>query len=70
MLSNLIKNSYSFMNMGFASLLGGVNIASVAFVSPMFNVLNAIGLGLTTGGVGMSANADLAEELFPLVAQI
>lgn len=61
MISTLIRNSYFFVDMAFASFLGGVQIASVAFVTPMFNTLNALGMGITNGGVGVIAKA-IGEE--------
>ncbi len=39
----------------FASRLGGVQVASVAFVSPLFVMLNAIVLGVSKGGVSVIA---------------
>lgn len=57
MVSTLIRNSYFFIDMAFAAFLGGVQIASVAVVSPLINTLNSMGMGITNGGVGVIAKA-------------
>lgn len=63
MASSLIRNSYFFVDMAFAALLGGVQIASVAVVSPLINTLNSVGMGIANGGVGVIAKA-IGEEKF------
>lgn len=55
MLSGLLRTSYNFIDMIFASRLGGVQVASVAFVGPLFKLVQAIGLGLTMGGLTLIA---------------
>ncbi|MDC7220580.1 MAG: MATE family efflux transporter [Spirochaetales bacterium] len=55
MLAGLLRTSYSFVDMLFASRLGGVQVASVAFVAPLFIIFQALGLGLSNGGVSIIA---------------
>ncbi len=55
MLAGLLTTSYGFVDMIFASRLGGVQVASVAFVSPLFFMLNAIVRGIARGGVSVIA---------------
>ncbi len=55
MLAGLLRTSYGFVDMIFASRLGGLQVASVAFITPLFNVIQALGLGISTGGIGVIA---------------
>ena len=55
MMSGFLRTSYSFIDMIFASRLGGVQVASVAFVAPLFIMIQALGVGLSTGGVSVIA---------------
>lgn len=55
MLSGLLRTSYNFIDMLFASRLGGVQVASVAFVGPLFRLVQALGMGLTMGGLSLIA---------------
>ena len=57
MLAGLLRTSYSFIDMIFASHLGGVQIASVAFVSPLFMMLQALGNGIALGGISLIAKS-------------
>lgn len=61
MLSGLLRTSYSFVDMIFASRIGGLQVASVAFVAPLFIMIQALGVGLSTGGVSVIAKT-LGEE--------
>lgn len=54
-LTGMLNTSYGFIDMIFASRLGGVQVASVAFVAPLFVMLNAITMGLSRGGTGIIA---------------
>jgi putative MATE family efflux protein len=55
MVAALLSTSYNFVDMIFASRLGGVQVASVAFVGPIFNLVSALGVGLSAGGVSIIA---------------
>jgi putative MATE family efflux protein len=55
MAAALLRTSFEFVDMIFASRLGGVQVASVAFVGPIFKLVSALGLGLATGGVSLIA---------------
>ena len=55
MLAGLLTTSYGFVDMIFASRLGGVQVASVAFVSPLFVMLTAMVRGIARGGVSIIA---------------
>ena len=55
MLAGLLTTSYGFVDMIFASRLGGVQVASVAFVSPLFVMLTAVVRGISRGGVSIIA---------------
>lgn len=57
MLSALIRTTYNIIDMIFASRLGGLQVASIAFVGPMFGIFNALGFGITTAGVTIIATA-------------
>lgn len=57
MVSGLLRMSYSFIDMIFASRLGGVQVASVALVAPLFLLVESFGLGLSSGGVSIIAKA-------------
>lgn len=55
MLAGLLTTSYGFVDMVFASRLGGVQVASVAFVTPLFVLLTAVVVGISRGGVSIIA---------------
>lgn len=55
MISGLLRTSYSFVDMIFASRIGGLQVASVAFVAPLFIMIQALGVGLSNGGVSIIA---------------
>lgn len=55
MLAAVLRTSYDLNDIIFASRLGGLQVASVAFVGPLFLTLQAIGLGLSLGGVSIIA---------------
>ncbi|MDC7219922.1 MAG: MATE family efflux transporter [Spirochaetales bacterium] len=55
MLAGLLSTSYMFIDMFFASRLGGVQVASIAFVTPIFVMLQALATGLSRGGVSIIA---------------
>ena len=55
MLAGLVTTSYSFVDMVFASRLGSVEVASIAFVTPLFVMLQAFASGVTRGGVSIIA---------------
>ena len=42
MLAGLLTTSYGFVDMIFASRLGGVQVASIAFVTPLFVMLTSL----------------------------
>lgn len=53
--TSLLNASYGIVDMVFASRLGGLEVASVAFVTPMFRMIMALGVGLSTGGISVIA---------------
>ncbi|MDC7222756.1 MAG: MATE family efflux transporter [Spirochaetales bacterium] len=55
MLAGVLSTSYMFIDMFFASRLGGVQVASIAFVTPIFVILQALATGLSRGGVSIIA---------------
>lgn len=55
MLAGLLTTTYGFVDMIFASRLGGVQVASIAFVSPLFMMLRSIVRGISKGGVSVIA---------------
>lgn len=55
MLAGFLTTSYTFIDMIFASRLGSVQVASIAFVTPLFMMLQAIAIGVTRGGVSIIA---------------
>ncbi len=55
MAAGLLRTSYNFTDLIFASRLGGIQVASVAFVGPLFMLVSALGIGLSTGGVSIIA---------------
>lgn len=57
MLAALLRTSYDLNDIVFASRLGGLQVASIAFVGPLFLTLQAIGLGLSLGGVSIIAKS-------------
>lgn len=61
MAADLLRASYNFVDMIFASRLGGIQVASIAFVGPIFRLLSAIGVGLAAGGISIIAKF-LGEE--------
>lgn len=57
MAAAILRTSFNFVDMIFASRLGGIQVASVAFVSPIFNLVAALGVGLSAGGVSIIAKS-------------
>ncbi|WP_394154237.1 MATE family efflux transporter [Vibrio maritimus] len=55
MLAGLVVTSYSLLDMIFASHLGSIEVASVAFVAPLFVMLQALAYGIIKGGVSIIA---------------
>lgn len=55
MAMGLLRASYEMVDMIFASRLGGLEVASVAFVTPIFRFIMALGEGLTVAGVSLIA---------------
>lgn len=66
MLAGLVITSYSLLNMVFASQLGSVEVASVAFVAPLFVMIQAFASGVIRGGVSIMAT--LLGQKLPLEA--
>lgn len=57
MLAGLVVTSYSLLDMVFASQLGSVEVASVAFIAPLFMMLQALASGIIQGGVSIIATS-------------
>lgn len=55
MIAGLLTTTYGFVDMIFASRLGGVQVASIAFVSPLFMMLRSTVRGIAKGGVSVIA---------------
>jgi putative MATE family efflux protein len=55
MLAGVVTTSYGFIDMMFASRLGSVEVASIAFVTPLFIMLQALATGVIRGGVSIIA---------------
>lgn len=55
MATGLLRASYELVDMIFASRLGGIQVASVAFVTPIFRLVMAFGQGITVAGVSLIA---------------
>jgi putative MATE family efflux protein len=55
MIAGLVTTSYSFVDMIFASRLGSLEVASIAFVAPLFIMLQAFASGVIRGGVSIIA---------------
>jgi putative MATE family efflux protein len=55
MLAGVVTTSYSFIDMIFASRLGSIEVASIAFVTPLFIMLQALASGVIRGGVSIIA---------------
>ncbi|TCS38195.1 MATE family efflux transporter [Reinekea marinisedimentorum] len=55
MLAGLVTTSYNFVDMIFASRLGSVEVASIAFVAPFFMMLQALAIGVIRGGISIIA---------------
>lgn len=55
MLSGLVTTSYGFVDMIFASRLGSVEVAAIAFIMPLFAVIQALTVGVIRGGVSIIA---------------
>ncbi|GLS91177.1 MATE family efflux transporter [Psychromonas marina] len=55
MLSGFVTTSYGFVDMIFASRLGSVEVAAIAFVAPLFMMLQALSMGMIRGGVSIAA---------------
>lgn len=56
MVAGLVVTSYSLLDMIFASQLGSVEVASVAFIAPLFMMLQALASGIIQGGVSIIAH--------------
>ncbi|TEW52774.1 MATE family efflux transporter [Psychromonas algicola] len=61
MVAGFVTTSYGFVDMIFASRLGSLEVASIAFVTPLFIMLKAFASGVTRGGVSIIATL-LGEE--------
>jgi putative MATE family efflux protein len=55
MLAGFLTTTYSFADMIFASRLGSVQVASIAFIAPLFIMLQSIVMGISSGGVSVIA---------------
>jgi len=55
MLAGFVTTSYGFIDMIFASRLGIVEVASIAFVTPLFMMLQALSMGVIRGGISIIA---------------
>jgi putative MATE family efflux protein len=55
MLAGFVTTSYGFIDMIFASRLGSVEVASIAFVTPLFVMLQAFAAGIIRGGISIIA---------------
>tara|TARA_R110001583_G_scaffold115465_1_gene265954 strand:- start:288 stop:1685 length:1398 start_codon:yes stop_codon:yes gene_type:complete len=55
MLAGVVTTSYGFIDMIFASRLGSIEVASIAFVTPLFIMLQALASGVIRGGVSIIA---------------
>ena len=55
MLTGLVMTSSSLVDMIFASQLGSVEVASIAFVAPMFIMIQALARGVIRGGISIIA---------------
>lgn len=55
MLAGFVTTSYNFVDMIFASRLGSVEVASIAFVAPFFMMLQALAIGVIRGGISIIA---------------
>ena len=55
MVAGFVTTSYGFIDMIFASRLGSLEVASIAFVTPLFIMLKAFASGVTRGGVSIIA---------------
>ena len=55
MITGFVTTSYGFVDMIFASRLGTLEVASIAFVTPLFIMLKAFASGVTRGGVSIIA---------------
>jgi len=55
MLAGVVTTSYGFIDMVFASRLGMVEVASIAFVTPLFVMIKALTNGVIMGGVSITA---------------
>jgi putative MATE family efflux protein len=54
-LAGFVTTSYGFIDMIFASRLGSVEVASIAFVTPLFVMLQAFAIGIIRGGISIIA---------------
>jgi len=55
MLAGVVTTSYGFVDMIFASRLGIVEVASIAFVTPLFVMIKALTNGVIMGGISIIA---------------
>ncbi|MDC7219048.1 MAG: MATE family efflux transporter [Spirochaetales bacterium] len=55
MLAGILTTSYSFIDMIFASRLGSLQVASIAYVTPLFIIIQTIAIGISRGGITIIA---------------
>lgn len=55
MISGFVTTSYGIIDMIFASRLGSVEVASIAFITPLLVILQALGIGVVRGGISIIA---------------
>jgi len=55
MLAGVVATSYGFIDMIFASRLGSIEVASIAFVTPLFVMIQAFAMGIIRGGISIIA---------------
>lgn len=55
MISGFVTTSYGIIDMIFASRLGSVEVASIAFITPLLIMLQALGMGVIRGGISIIA---------------
>jgi multidrug efflux pump len=73
MLAGLLTTSYGFIDMIFASRLGVVQVASIAFISPLFIMLSSLAMGVSRGGISIIAKLlgqDKKEEAADYATQL
>lgn len=55
MLAGVLTTSYSFVDMIFASRLGSIQVASIAYVTPLFIIIQTLATGISRGGISIIA---------------